>query len=200
MDCPARFPWITIVSGLPRSGTSMMMQMLKAGGMPVLSDDIRKSDDDNPRGYFELDAVKRTRRDPSWLSGARGKVVKLVHLLLMDLPLRHEAQDLSYRVIFLRRQMSEVLASQKTMLARQNRRGAALPDDRLAALYSEQLRQVERWLAERASSFSVLDVNYADVLTDPAAQAHRINIFLGGSLDETAMASAVDPSLYRNKG
>ena len=97
---------ITIVSGLPRSGTSLMMQMLEAGGMPVLTDGIRDADEDNPRGYYELEAVKRTKDDPAWLHGAPGKVVKMIYLLLYDLPTTY-----NYRIIFMRRPLSEVVAS-----------------------------------------------------------------------------------------
>src|SRR5262245_41311102 len=106
--------YVTVVSGLPRSGTSLMMQMLAAGGMAVLTDELRGPDPDNPRGYYEFEPVKRTRHDPSWLVGAPGKAVKLVHLLLYDLPAEY-----SYRVIFMKRRLSEVLASQRAMLDRQ---------------------------------------------------------------------------------
>src|SRR5271157_5533474 len=111
MGAKANSPPITIVSGLPRSGTSLMMQILAAGGMPILTDGVRQPDAENPRGYFEFEPVKRTREDPGWLSAAQGKAVKMVHLLLLDLP------DLfTYRVILMRRPMAEILASQRIML------------------------------------------------------------------------------------
>src|SRR5262245_35974300 len=100
--------FLTIVSGLPRSGTSMMMRMLETGGLPVLTDDVRTPDDDNPNGYYEFEAVKQTKQDDSWLQSSEGKAVKMVYRLLYDLP-----KDRSYKVLFMRRKMEEVLASQK---------------------------------------------------------------------------------------
>ena len=105
--------FITIVSGLPRSGTSMMMRMLEAGGMPVITDNLRTADDDNPRGYFEFEPAKKTKDDPSWLNAAEGKAVKMIYKLLYDLPDR-----LEYRVLIMRRNMQEVLTSQRKMLDR----------------------------------------------------------------------------------
>src|SRR4051812_40403893 len=115
--------FITIVSGLPRSGTSLMMQMLGAGGMQLLTDGQRAPDEHNSRGYFEHEAVKHSRKDLSWLNQANGKAVKVVHLLLAPLPL-----DRSYRVIFMLRDLQEVITSQRVMLSKQGRVSAALPD------------------------------------------------------------------------
>ena len=185
---------ITVVSGLPRSGTSMMMQMLKAGGLDTLIDEARVPDDDNPRGYFEFEPTKKTRRDTSWVDLAGGKVVKLVHLLLLDLP-----ADRSYRVIMMRRQMSEVLISQEKMLTRQGKKGASLSSDKLAAVFHQQMEDVLIHLREQ-SCFEFLEIQYADVVADAAEQADAINTFLGGMLDTAAMAAAVDPNLYRNRG
>jgi hypothetical protein len=186
--------FITVVSGLPRSGTSMMMQMLCVGGMAVLADDARPADADNPRGYFELGASKRIRQDSRWVAGARGKAVKLVHLLLSNLP-----EGFEYRVVFMHRDLGEVLASQRAMLDRHQLAGADLPPDRLADVFSAQLRRVRGWL-DRQPHCSVLDVSYHDVITGPAAQAARVNQFLGGTLDERKMTAAVDPALYRKRG
>lgn len=185
---------ITVVSGLPRSGTSMMMQMLEAGGLDTLIDEARVPDDDNPRGYFEFEPTKKTRRDTSWVDLAGGKVVKLVHLLLLDLP-----ADRSYRVIMMRRQMSEVLISQEKMLTRQGKKGASLSPDKLAAVFHQQMEDVLIHLREQ-SCFEFLEIQYADVVADAAEQADAINTFLGGMLDTAAMAAAVDPNLYRNRG
>lgn len=185
--------YVTVVSGLPRSGTSMMMQMLAAGGMPVLTDGARGADADNPRGYFELDAVKRTVGDARWLADAAGKAVKVVHLLLPDLPGGYE-----YRVIFMHRDVSEVLASQEAMLRRQGRRGADLSPEQLAHAFAGQLRCVRAWISERAH-FGTLDVDYHQVVDDPITQAARVNQFLGGHLDAARMAAAVDPALYRQR-
>jgi hypothetical protein len=185
--------YVTIVSGLPRSGTSMMMQMLAAGGMPVLADDVRRPDPHNPRGYLEFDPVKRTAKDPAWLAGAAGRAVKVVHLLLLNLPVAHE-----YRVIFMNRDLDEVLASQAAMLVDLGRRGADLSGAKLAEAFDAQLRRVRTWLADQPN-FSVLDVNYREVIDDPAGQATRVNHFLGDQLEETRMIAAVDRSLYRHR-
>jgi hypothetical protein len=184
---------IVVVSGLPRSGTSMMMRMICAGGIPALMDQARVPDPDNPHGYFEFEAVKRTREDPSWVSQAPGKVVKLVHLLLPDLP-----EGRRYRVVLMRRDLDEVLASQQTMLARQGRTGARMPPDALKRVFAAQLDAVTRWMDERPW-FSRLEVRYDRVVADPAAEASRVAAFLGVPQAAGAMAAAVDPSLYRNR-
>jgi len=195
LNPPLRKPpdWITIVSGLPRSGTSMMMQVLSAGGLEPLTDGVRRADADNPRGYYEFEPVKRTREDPSWLGGARGKVVKMVYRLLYDLP----PAGYAYRVIVMRRDIREVLASQKKMLQRLGK-GDTGDDAELAALFAKQLRQFDAWIAGQ-SAFQSLDVEYAEMIADPVAQCRRINAFLGGVLDVQAMAEVVDPALYRNR-
>ena len=191
-------PWITVVSGLPRSGTSLMMQTLAAGGIPPLTDAQRASDESNPRGYLELEAVKRLKLDKSWLPDARGKAVKIIHLLLPELAGPGVAEDLRFRVVMMRRPVAEVVASQRAMLARQGKAAAALPDAQLGKLFTDQLERVERLLAGHPA-FEVWPVQYPALVADPAAEAARINAFLGGSLDEAAMARAVDPALYREK-
>jgi len=184
---------LTIVTGVPRSGTSLVMQMLAAGGFPVASDGVRRADPDNPRGYFELEAARRLARDASWLPGIAGRAVKLVHTLLPSLP-----PDLRYRVLIVRRRLDEVLASQRVMLAR---RGAA-PDEaeeaRLLPALEEQLARLERWLDAR-EGLVWLRVDHAELVAEPARVAARINAFLGGGLDEGAMAACVEPALYRQR-
>ena len=186
-------PFITIVSGLPRSGTSMMMQAVEAGGIPALADHIREKDEDNPKGYYEFEPVKKTRDDPSWVPGARGKVVKMVYSLLYDLPEAYE-----YRVIFMRRNMDEVLASQKKMLARSGREGANVSDEKMAELFTLQLAKFDRWVAA-CNNIALLSIDYKDMVASPKAQCEKINEFLGGVLDSAAAAAAVAPSLYRNR-
>ena len=186
-------PFITIVSGLPRSGTSMMMQVIEAGGVPALTDNLRTRDEDNPQGYYEFEPVKKTKEDPSWVPGARGKVVKMVYRLLYDLP-----GDQEYRVIFMRRNIDEVLASQKIMLQRSGKQGAAISDERLKELFVGELEKFEHWIATR-KNFSILSVDYSDMVAAPGTQCKRINEFLGGVLDCDRAAAAVDPSLYRNR-
>ena len=184
---------LTIVSGLPRSGTSLMMQMIDAGGLPAITDRVRASDDDNPRGYFELEAVKRTRTDNSWLQQTPGRVVKIVHLLLYDLP-----ADRSYQVVFMRRELGEVVRSQAVMLRRRGTRGASLTDEQLIKAYEGQLATIERWLAEQPN-FRVHFVSYNDLMADPAPAAAAVNAFLGGGLNVATMQRSIDPSLYRQR-
>jgi hypothetical protein len=193
MNDSAASRFTTVVSGLPRSGTSVMMQMLGAGGMALLTDDHRPADADNPRGYFEFEAVKAIQHDVGWLDSAAGKAVKMVHLLLPQLP-----SDRPYRVIFMRRDLNEAIASQRTMLQRQNRRGADLPDEKLKALFAQQVEQVLIALRGRRE-MKLLEVHYAKLIAEPLATAGAVAVFLGQSLDERAMAAAVDPSLYRNR-
>jgi len=186
---------IVVVSGLPRSGTSLMMQMLSAGGLPVLTDGERTPDPDNPRGYLELERVKQLKSDTSWLTSAGGHAVKIIHLLLQDLPPTHQ-----YDVLFMERDIGEVLRSQAAMLARSGRTGAPLPPERLAAVYRAQLATVRQWLAERPC-FRVHSVGYAELVANPEDSVRAIRNFLraGSSLDGEAMRAAVDPSLYRNR-
>ncbi len=184
----------TVVSGLPRSGTSMAMQMIVAGGIAPVTDALRAADEDNPKGYYEFERVKNLRTDKAWLDEARGKVVKVIHMLVPELP-----DDRAYRVVFLDRDLREVVKSQSTMLARSAKAGGALPPERLMAVYAQQLAQVHAWLAARPN-FRVLAVRHADFMQDPCAQAERVAAFLGGGLDVAAMAAAVDPSLHRNRG
>jgi LPS sulfotransferase NodH len=185
---------VYVVSGLPRSGTSLAMQMLAAGGISAVTDGLRTSDDDNPRGYFEFERVKQLRTDKSWLDDAAGRAVKVIHLLLMELP-----DDRPYRVVFMQRDLREVVRSQSTMLARSGRAGGGLPPERLMAVYDQQLKAVDAWLAARPG-FQVLRVPYAELVRDPGAWVPRVAAFLGRGVDETGMRAAVDPSLHRNRG
>ena len=187
-------PFVTIVSGLPRSGTSLMMQMLSAGGIPPLTDEIRAADEDNPRGYLEFERVKQIKQDKSWLDEAAGRAVKMVHLLLYDLP-----QDRPYRVVFMRRNLDEVLASQRKMLTRQGKAGAQLPEEQLRKVFKDQVRKVTSWLTTQPNVKSI-EVTYHELIADPRGHAARLNEFLGGGLDVDAMVGAVDPALYRNRG
>lgn len=171
----------------------MMMRMIAAGGVPVLTDGVRSADEDNPHGYFEYEPVKRTRQDPSWLDAAGGHVVKLVHVLLRELP-----ADRAYAVVLMHRDPDEVVASQAKMLARSGRPGASLDPDALKRVFAAQMAEVGRLLDSRPGTRR-LDVRYASVLADPAGESRRVAAFLG--IDWTpAMADAVDPALYRNRG
>lgn len=185
--------FLTIVSGLPRSGTSMMMRMLETGGMHVLIDHVRTPDDDNPRGYYEFEAVKRTKEDASWLEDGDGKAVKMVYRLLYDLP-----TDRSYRVLFMRRKLTEVLASQRTMLHRNGASNDGINDAQMAALFRRELQAFEQWVAKQ-SHIKIIDVDYNRMQSDPHAELARIDEFLGGGLDLEAMQNVVDGTLYRNR-
>lgn len=185
--------FITIVSGLPRSGTSMMMRMLEAGGMKVLTDGIRSADEDNPKGYYEFERVKQIEHDSSFLEDAKGKAVKMVSALLEHLPSTY-----SYKILFMEREMSEILASQKKMLIRRGEPTDRVSDERMARLSREHVKKVKAWLAKRPN-IAVLKVSYNETLNDPPKQARRIHRFLGGALDEERMAQAVEPSLYRER-
>ncbi len=186
-------PFVIVVSGLPRSGTSMMMQMLAAGGLPVLTDQVRASDEDNLKGYFEFEPVKAVKRDASWVGDAVGKAVKVVYMLLKDLPAAHE-----YRVLFMRRDLVEVVGSQQAMLARRGEPGAPVPRQEMAAIFERQLEKTDQWLAAQPN-FRRLDVDYLGVVTNPQNEARRVSDFLGLPLDVAAMTAAVDPALYRQR-
>jgi hypothetical protein len=190
---PAKPDFVTVVSGVPRSGTSLMMAMLAAGGLEPLKDDVRAADEDNPRGYFELEAVKRLKADSSWVAGAVGKVVKVVHVHVKDLP----RSGVRYRLVLVKRDMAEVLRSQRKMLVRRGAKGGNLTDERTMALYRKQVAEMEAWLAAEPA-FSVHVADYNAILRDPRPAIAALNRFLGGGLDEEAMARQVDPKLYRS--
>lgn len=186
--------FITIVSGLPRSGTSMMMTMLAAGGVPAYTDNIRAADEDNPKGYYELERVKKMPDgDIDWLPEAKGKAVKVISALLEHLPAKY-----TYRVLFMQRKMEEVLASQKQMLIRSGKPTDTVSDEQLADMYAKHLVKVNAWLADQAN-FSVLDLDYNKMLDDPSKYADYVNNFLGGTLDVEAMVGVVDNRLYRQR-
>ena len=183
---------ITVVSGLPRSGTSLMMQMLDAGGLPVLVDERRGADADNPRGYFEFEKVKSLKKDNSWLSLAEGKAVKIVSLLLYDLP-----TGFDYQVIFMQRDLDEVLRSQETMLARQG----ADPGNNRAAMrghFEKHLTHLNQWL-EKRERLKVHFCDYRRLVEQPVETAGQIANFLQMKIDQAAMASVVDRNLYRQR-
>jgi hypothetical protein len=184
---------IAIVSGLPRSGTSMMMKMLEAGGMPVLTDHIRTPDEDNPKGYYEFERVKQIEHDQAWLEDARGKAVKMIAALLKHLP-----SDYQYKVIFMKRDIYEVLASQRQMLIRRGEAAEGVPDEKMAELFRRHVAQVETWLAAQPC-FEVLYVEHGKVLANPLAEAQRVASFLGGDADADRMAQVVDPALHRQR-
>jgi len=186
-------PFVAIVSGLPRSGTSMMMKMLESGGVPVMTDNLRQADIDNLNGYYEFQPALKVKQDNSWLVDASHKAVKMVYQLLYDLP-----DGFEYRVLMMRRAMDEVLASQKKMLARLGKPTDAIPDEKMAEIFHAGLAKFEAWIAQKPN-FRLIDVDYNKMVVDPIPQIEAIDALLGGGLDKDAMAAVVQPDLYRNR-
>ena len=185
---------ITVVSGLPRSGTSLMMKMLEAGGLPVMQDGLREADRDNPKGYYEFERVKQMDKgDTAWMVEAQGKVVKIISALLKHMPPEYE-----YRVIFMRRHMKEVLASQRKMLVHRGEDAEKMDDEKMGELFEKHMAQVFAWLGQQPN-VRYIQVHYNDLLADPVAYARQVDEFLDGRLDEQKMIEMVDPKLYRNR-
>jgi hypothetical protein len=186
---------IVVVSGLPRSGTSMAMKMLGAGGIRLLTDGERVADESNPEGYYELERVKDLDKpiDQSWLVEARGGAVKIISFLLTYLPDAH-----NYKIIFMNRRLPEVVASQNKMLAARGEGGGSAAERDLLQMYETHLRRVRSFLRSR-SCFEVLDVDYAAVVASGRGEAGRMAAFLGRSMDVDRMASVIDSRLYRNR-
>ncbi len=184
---------IYVVSGLPRSGTSMMMQMLKAGGLEVVSDNKREGDDDNPQGYLEDERVKRFHLDQQWIGEAEGKVLKVVAPLVMNLP-----QQFDYKIIFMERDMHEVLTSQQTMLGRHKQVENKTYPVALADAFAKQLEKSKAWLTTQPQ-ISVLFVNYAEVISAPEEQVENVVSFLGLEMQQSSMIASVNAALHRNK-
>jgi hypothetical protein len=172
----------------------MMMKMLESGGLEIMSDGVREADEDNPKGYYEYERVKGLgeETDKSWVAGARGKVVKVISHLLKDLP-----DDCFYRVVFMRRHLAEVVASQNKMLVRRGEENP-IEDEKAADLYRKHLIHA-RLMMRDAPNFELLEVEYREALENPAAVAAAVNRFLGGRLDAARMSETVDPALYRNR-
>jgi hypothetical protein len=188
-------PFITVVSGLPRSGTSMMMSALRSGGMSLLVDGIREADANNPKGYYEFERVKKLPLgDTEWLKSAEGKAVKIISALLEYLP---DAYD--YRVIFMERDIDEILRSQKRMLARSGTdQGATVSDEDMRRHFQAHLEEVQSLLTTRGW-LKVIYVSYNQVLQNPIGEFQRVAKFLEDRADPALMTEVVDPALYREK-
>ena len=185
---------VIVVSGLPRSGTSMMMKMLEAGGLKILTDNQREADANNPKGYYEFERVKQMKDgDLAWLPEAAGKVVKIVTGLITFLP-----PEYKYKVIFMKRDLHEILSSQKKMLGRLGREDDNIPDDQMSKVYEEHLKQVKGWLV-RQPNIELMYVNYNAMVADPTESLQKVNEFLGGGMDVKVMAGVVDKELYRER-
>lgn len=184
---------VIVVSGLPRSGTSVMMKMLEAGGKIILTDNLREADANNPKGYYEFERVKQLKDgDLAWLPDAVGKAVKIVTGLITHLP-----PDYHYKVIFMQRDLNEVLSSQKKMLGRLGKGDDNIPDEKMAQTYEEHIKQVKAWLVRQAN-IEVLYVNYNAMVANPTESLQKVSSFLGG-MDVKTMASVVDSGLYRER-
>ena len=185
---------IVIVSGLPRSGTSMMMKMLEAGGVSPLTDHERAPDKDNPKGYYEYERVKEMKNgDTAWVGQAKGKSLKVIAALLQFLP-----ADYDYEVIFMRRSMPEILASQKKMLERRGEDADAVADAEMAGLFARHLDEIIEW-AQTQSNIHFIEIDYNQMLIDPRPQLDVLGRFFNGALDTGAMAEVIDPELYRQR-
>jgi hypothetical protein len=185
---------IVIVSGLPRSGTSLLMKMLEAGGIVPLVDNVREADDDNPRGYYEYEPVKALRsHDASWLANAHGRVVKIIAMLLTYLP-----DSYHYKVIFVRREMREILASQRKMLINRGEDPDKISDEAMAKIFEKHLLQVDQWILDHPN-VKKIDINYNLLIHNPKQEIERIVQFLEKPLDIDKMASVIDPNLYRQR-
>ncbi len=184
---------IVIVSGLPRSGTSMMMKTLEAGGMKIVTDEIRKADEDNPKGYYEHEMVKKIKEDTSWLMGTRGKVFKMVSMLLYELP-----EDENYKVIFMRRRMSEILVSQRKLVERMGQKVDSAGGEEMEKLFNKHLKEIIKWIDEQ-KNIDVLYVNYNDFVESPQEQTELVNQFLNNKLNTKEAVKVVDKTLYRNR-
>ena len=185
---------IVVVSGQPRSGTSLMMKMLEVGGIPPLTDKIRTADDDNPKGYYEYERVKKLKEgDIAWLPEAEGKAVKVISALLSYLPAEYQ-----YKVIFMERSIQEVLASQRKMLVNREEDPDRVSDEELAGLFEKHLAEVTDWLAQQPN-IRTYYLSYNDLIGDPTAHIQRMDRFLPGTLDATSMDMVIDPALYRQR-
>jgi hypothetical protein len=184
---------ITIVSGLPRSGTSLMMQMLAAGGLSALSDGERKPDPDNPKGYLEWERIKQLPKDPSLIAAAEGKLVKVISQLILALPDGHE-----YKIVFMQRPLPEVMKSQDEMLKRRGTYEPSANNSAIEQMFQRHLIDVNKWLSSKTNA-KALRVHYHRVLREPQTVAEEVAAFLGVPLDIAAMSAQVDATLYRNR-
>lgn len=184
---------IVIVSGLPRSGTSMMMQMLETGGLNVLVDDVRGADENNLKGYYEHEAVKRLASDKKWLPKAQNKVVKIVSHLLIHLPEKY-----NYKIVFMERDINEVIASQHKMLVNLGKAKESTYSFGLAQSFKENVNAMKNW-ANSHHNIEILSVNHIDVINNPLIESERIKTFLKTEINTEKMSTVVDKSMHRSK-
>lgn len=185
--------FVTVVSGLPRSGTSMMMRMLEAGGIAPVVDGERKANADNPMGYYEFEPVKALKEDSSWVANATGQAVKVIYKLVYDLP-----NNVPYRIVFMQRDIEEVLSSQEKMMRRDGLDPDTIGRDLLYNLFQTDVMDFRRW-AEVQGNIRIMYADYRRMIDEPEEMSRHIAEFLDQDLDIQAMASVVDPDLYRNR-
>ncbi len=191
---PSPLDSIIVVTGLPRSGTSMMMNMLASGGLELLTDGIRKADDDNPLGYYEYETVKQLKEgETAWVESARGKVVKIISYLLPKLP-----EGFHYHVIFMQRELDEVLASQRKMIVRRGENPDKIDDEKMKTILENHLREIDAWIRQRGN-IARIDMPYREIVNDPKPYVEKIAQFLDCTLDLDSMIHTVDPTLYRQR-
>ena len=182
-----------IVSGLPRSGTSLMMMMLDAAGIPPMQDYIREADADNPKGYYEYERVKKMPEgDTQWVKNSKGKAVKVITALLEHLPKKYK-----YDVIIMRREMDEILASQAKMLERRGEENK-ISDSEMSDLFSKHFEKTLSWIKNQ-KNFRFVEISYNNLLVNPEEEINKVNQFLGGEMDTQAMLGKIDPKLYRQR-
>ena len=186
-----------LVSGLPRSGTSLMMQLLDAGGLPAMTDKKRTEDIDNPRGYFEWEEIKQIGKKPELLDNPaiEGRAIKCISMLLGQMPTHHQ-----YKVIFMVRPLAEVVASQRAMTTRVGTAGSKLPDDELERGLRAHREEIRRW-GKNAPHIQWFEVAYPELVHHPSPILTQLIEFVGRERlpKESAMAMAIDPALHRRR-
>ncbi len=184
---------ITVVSGLPRSGTSLMMQILDANGVTILTDHVRCADESNTRGYYEYEKVKSLMKDNSWVGEAEGKAVKIIAQLIPSLP-----PNYSYDVIFMERDIDEIVSSQEKMLARSNARKSLMSRDILTKTFLQHAENTRRWICSQ-KNMRMVSVSFKDLITTTSVEIAKINSGLPMTLQTEMSVRVIHPELYREQ-
>ena len=185
---------ITVVSGLPRSGTSMMMQILHAGGLEPVTDNVRLADASNSKGYYEHEAVKAlSKGNYECLRNAQGRAIKIISSLLKHLPCDHH-----YKVIFMQRDIDDVIESQDRMLLSLNKPLNSQDNKKIKKLYAQHLNNITSWLSQQ-DNIDVLYVNYTEVLNKPVNHIDLITEFTHIKADSKPMIDCIDKHMCHNE-
>jgi hypothetical protein len=190
---PVDAPLITVVSGMPRSGTSLMMRMLQSGGLHALTDEHRAPDRHNPYGYFEDQRTKRLAQESAWIVEAQGKAIKVIYRLLPHLPPHHR-----YNILLMERNIEEVYASQQAMLESTEHPAAGQDRPTILRAFERDFDAVKQWLTRQAN-IRCMTVPFRELVDHPVLWAERVAGFLGYALDRDGMAASVEPALYRHR-